>query len=73
MEYLEKSASIYEPGVFIEGGMLRSRFTLEQLEDMLKKAGISKFEVKPYKEDLGEKKEGHHPVLHVNEISFSKS
>lgn len=72
MEYLEKSASIYEPNVYIEGGMLRSRFTAKQLEDMLKRAGIYKFEVKPFQEDLGGKKEGHHPTLFVNEITFRK-
>lgn len=72
MEYLEKSASVYEPGVFIEGRMLRSRFTKEQIEEMLKMANILNFEVKPIKEDLAERKEGHHPTLYVNDIFFKK-
>ncbi len=72
MEYLEKSATIYEPNVYIEAGMLRSRFTVQQLEEMLKRAEIPNFEVKPYKEDLSGRKEGHHPILYVNEVAFKK-
>lgn len=72
MEYLQKSATVYEPNVFIEGGMLRSRFTVEQLEGMLKNAGIPEFNVTPKKEDLSERKEGHHPTLYINEIVFTK-
>jgi len=30
MEYLERTSTLYEPNVFIEGDMLRSRFTVEQ-------------------------------------------
>lgn len=71
-EYLEKSASVYEPNVYIEGGILRSRFTREQLTEMLGRAGIASFEVKPYKENLGGRREGHHPTLFVNEITFKK-
>ena len=73
MEYLEKSATLYEPSVFIEGGMLRSRFSKEQIEDMLKKAGIVNFDIKPMKESLSERREGHHPVLYVNEITIRKT
>ena len=72
MEYLEKGASLYEENVFIEGGMIRSRFTVAQLEKMLKDAGIQKYEGKPHQENLGEKAEGHHPILHVNEVTFKK-
>lgn len=72
MEYLEKSATLYEPNVYIEGGMLRSRFTIKQLEEMLKNAGIANFEVKAYTENLGNRKEGHHPILHVNDIVYKK-
>lgn len=71
-EYLEKSATLYEPNVFIEGGMLRSRFTKIQLEEILIGAGIRNFEVKPHKENLGGRNEGHHPILFVNEVSFKK-
>ncbi|OGM20870.1 hypothetical protein A2714_00405 [Candidatus Woesebacteria bacterium RIFCSPHIGHO2_01_FULL_38_9] len=73
MEFFEKSSVVYEPNVFIEGDMLRSRFTIEQLGNMLTNAGISHFEVKPFQEDLGVKGEGHHPILYVNEIVFKKA
>jgi len=72
MEYLEKSATLYEPNVFIEGGMIRSRFTEEQLRHMLQSAGIPNFEVKALREDLSGRREGHHAILFVNEVSFSK-
>ena len=72
MEYLEKNATVYEPNVFIEGGILRSRFTTDQLSQMLVGAGIPNFEVKPLKENLAKKGEGHHPVLYVNEVTFVK-
>jgi ubiquinone/menaquinone biosynthesis C-methylase UbiE len=72
MEYLEKSATVYEPNVFIEGGMLRSRFTRGQLELMLQRAQIPNFEVKSLKEDLSGRREGHHAILFVNEVSFRK-
>ena len=70
MEYLEKSATLFEPNVYIEGGMLRSRFTLNQLKQILTSSGISQFEVKPYKEDLEKKGEGHNVFLYVNDIYF---
>ncbi len=73
MEYLEKSATIYEPNVFIEGGMLRSRFTPEQLKTMLQRAQIPNFQVRALKEDLSGRRVGHHPVLFVNEVSFKKA
>jgi len=73
MEYLSKSAVLYEPNVFIENGQLRSRFTIEQLKVMLREAGISNFQVAPYKEPLAPKEGGHHPVLTVNEVVFTKS
>src|SRR3990172_882262 len=70
MDYFEKSSVVYEPNVFIEGEMLRSRFSVVQLEQMLKNAGIVVFSVKPYQESLLHKGEGHHPVLYVNDITF---
>ncbi len=72
MEFFEKSSVLYEPNVFIEGEMLRSRFTIEQLKELLKNAGISQFEVQPFQENLGAKGEGRHPILYVNEIYFKK-
>lgn len=72
MEYLEKSATVYEPNVFIEGGMLRSRFTKDQLTAILQSAQIPNFQVNGYKEDLSGRREGHHSFLFVNEVSFKK-
>lgn len=72
MEYLKNSATVYEPNVYIEGGMLRSRFTKRQIEEMLKIAGISEFEVKPHQESLEGRGGGHHIVLFVNDIVFKK-
>jgi ubiquinone/menaquinone biosynthesis C-methylase UbiE len=72
MEYLQKSASVYEPGVYIEGGMPRSRFSVKQLKKILKNAGIKEYKVKPLIEELGERKKGHRPVLFVNDIQFKK-
>ena len=72
MEYLSKSAVEYEPNVYIENGQLRSRFTSQQLEGMLREAGIGNFQVNPYREPLAPKEGGHHPVLLVNEVVFTK-
>ena len=72
MEYLEKNATPYEPNVFIEGGMIRSRFTNTQLKEMLKNAGLQEFQVIPKKEELGDRREGHHPELYINEVLFTK-
>lgn len=72
MDYLIKNATEYEPNVFIEGGMLRSRFTTDQLSKLLVDAQIPDFEVKPYQEDLGKKGEGNAATLYVNEVIFDK-
>ncbi|OGM38738.1 hypothetical protein A3F01_06180 [Candidatus Woesebacteria bacterium RIFCSPHIGHO2_12_FULL_38_11] len=72
MEYFEKSSVLYEPNVFIEGEILRSRFTATQLEQMLINAGIPQFSVEAYQEDLSAKGENHHPILYVNDIYFMK-
>lgn len=72
MEYLRKTAVEYEPNVYIENGQLRSRFTVEQLKNMLREAGISNFQVNPYREPLAPKEGGHHPELLVNEVVFTK-
>lgn len=73
MEYLEKSATLYEPNVYIEGGMLRSRFTKEQLNEILANSGIPNFEIRQHKENLNSKNDGHHPILYVNEVMFIKA
>jgi ubiquinone/menaquinone biosynthesis C-methylase UbiE len=72
MEYLRESAVEYEPGVFIENGQLRSRFSVEELKDMLAKAGISNYQVNSYREQLGPDKKDHRQVLLLNEIVFTK-
>ncbi|KKQ43368.1 MAG: Methyltransferase type 11 [Microgenomates group bacterium GW2011_GWC1_37_8] len=72
MEYLEKTGSIYEPNVYIEGGMLRSRFTQEQLREILKDTDIPGFNIRSFEEDLSSKGDSHHPRLFVNEVTFSK-
>jgi len=72
MEFLTKTASVYEPNVFIDNEQLRSRFTPEQLTQMLKKSGISNFQVNPLQEDLSIRKEGHKSKLFVNEVVISK-
>ena len=71
-EYLQKTGTVYEPNVFIDNGILRSRFTVVQLKTMLTGGGIANFEVNPYLEKVGEKKEEHNPVLHLNEVIIKK-
>lgn len=73
MEYLTKSSAVYEPNVFIEGGMLRSRFSEEQLREILTEAQIKDCKVSAFKEDLSRKGEGHHQSLYVNEVTFTKN
>src|SRR3989344_402018 len=72
MQYLERSSTLYEPNVFIEGGLLRSRFTKDQLKIMLKAAEIPEFSVESYQEDLSTKGGDHNKVLFVSEVSFKK-
>lgn len=72
MKYLKENAVEYEPGVYIENGQLRSRFTIERLREMLAQAGIVDYQVHPYKESLGKTKEGEQQILLLNEITFTK-
>jgi ubiquinone/menaquinone biosynthesis C-methylase UbiE len=72
MEYLRESAVEYEPGVYIENGQLRSRFSIEDLKDMLSKAQVVNYQVHPYKEELGPDKKGHRQILQLNEIVIGK-
>jgi SAM-dependent methyltransferase len=69
MERLAKSATLFEPNVYIENGLIRSRFTIDQLKEMLTKAGISQCQVSEYNEQLGES--GNHTLL-LNEVTFVK-
>jgi len=73
MEYFHKTASIYEPNVFIDGRMLRSRFTIEQLDDILKNTGISRYHIRKFEEDLSRHGVGNMRKLVVNEVTFFKS
>lgn len=72
MDYLQKVTTPYELNVFIENGMLRSRFTIEQLRSALHKQGINSYDIHPFREDLGARRENHKEILHLNEIIFKK-
>ena len=72
MEFLRKTASVYEPNVFIDNDQLRSRFTTEQLTKMLKKSGIPTFKVNSLQEELSIRKAGYKSKLFVNEVIISK-
>lgn len=72
MEFLKDNSVLYEEGVYIQGSQLRSRFSKEQLTLMLRNAGILNSKVTPYQEELSEHKEGHRPILHSNEVAFTK-
>lgn len=72
MDYLRNVGVEYEEGVYIENGQLRSRFTIEQLKQILTKAGIQNFEVNPYKETLKDST-GYESTLLVNEIIIKKN
>ena len=73
MEFLKDNAVVYEPEVYIQGNQLRSRFSSNHLQEILQTADILGAKVTPYKEELSEHKEGHHPMLYTNEISFKKN
>lgn len=72
MEYLQNTAVLFEPNVYIENGQLRSRFTKDQLEAMLLNAGIQEGQVIPYREELPRDSSENNPVLYLNEIIFNK-
>jgi ubiquinone/menaquinone biosynthesis C-methylase UbiE len=72
MEYLERTATVYEPNVYIDSGQLRSRFTKEHLQEMLQQAGVTDFGIVPYQEDLGPSEKGDGLILYVNEVVFTK-
>jgi ubiquinone/menaquinone biosynthesis C-methylase UbiE len=70
-EYLQNTASLYEPNVFISNGQLRSRFTQDELKAMLSEAGVRNFQVNPITEDINEPGQKLKPVF-LNEIVFTK-
>jgi len=71
MERLKKTATLFEPNVYIENGLIRSRFTVDQLKDMLKQCGITNCEVKEYEEELAGSDLQKHTLL-LNEVVFTK-
>lgn len=73
MEYLKRACSEYEPDVYIDGGQLRSRFAISDLQSLLKKADIADYQVHSYKEVLEQKNKGHENVLLLNEVVFTKT
>lgn len=57
MEFLKSTSKEQNEGEFIDNnGMVKTRFTKKQYEDMLEKAGIVDFEINKYTEYFGEQK-----------------
>lgn len=73
MEYLKESTVLFEDNVFIENGMLRSRFTVEQLNQILVRSGVPNARIRYFQENIQNKGIGHSPVLHLNEVTFIKT
>lgn len=75
-QFLEKNAVQLEKNVFIEGEQIRSRFTREQLENMLGEIGISEYSVSSFKEERetirDEFMKASKKVLYLNEVQFKK-
>jgi len=74
-DFLKKNAVELEKNVFIEGEQIRSRFTKEQLEQMLSEIGISDYTVSPFKEErkMGDDfNKSSKNALHLNEVYFKK-
>ncbi|QQS38546.1 class I SAM-dependent methyltransferase [Candidatus Woesebacteria bacterium] len=69
---LERSAVVYEEGVYIEAGQLRSRFTIEQLQHILLNAKIPNANVEHYEEELGDSGGAFKQTLYQNEVNFTK-
>lgn len=77
MDYLVKQSVEVEDGVFDEGGYIKTRYSLQQLKDILSKAGIpsSETSVDKYTEDLGGRKDkvkSGNTQLTVNQITLHK-
>ncbi len=75
MKYLKKTSKKIGENVYKTGIQIKSRFTREQWEAILQKAGIEKYTVTEYKEDLSGRgdttKSGNTKYL-LNEIRFNK-
>lgn len=52
MAFLKQTAQEIEAGVYNDKGQIKSRFTKEQWEELLKEAGIQNYSVIAYTEDL---------------------
>ncbi len=52
MDAIRGRAEEIEPNVFLDNGMLKSRFTISQLEETLNNSGIANFNVSEIKEQL---------------------
>jgi len=72
MERLLRNAVEYEPGVYIEAGQLRSRFTVDQLKTIAGNAGIPNCQVFENEEILGMSAGGQKQILYQNVMSFTK-
>lgn len=77
MKYLEETTEKLEDGVYGEDGHIKTRYSVEQLEQILAHAGMPKgaFTVKQYTEQVGGRKDriksGNKQLL-VNEIKLQK-
>lgn len=71
-KYLKDRSSMYEENVFIFHGQLKSRFSKDQLRNMLDEAGIQKYEIRQYSEDIYQKETKTSKPLLTNEVIFRK-
>ncbi|OGM27156.1 hypothetical protein A3D00_05595 [Candidatus Woesebacteria bacterium RIFCSPHIGHO2_02_FULL_38_9] len=68
MSYLKETSVEYEPNVFIKNDRLKSRFSIDQLKEILNTAGILDSQVTPYKERVPS---GNEEII-LNEVIFVK-
>jgi len=75
LEFLKQNSQQIEPGIFLEEGYIRSRYSKTQLENILKEANIHSFIIEPYIEKLDSTKDyiksGGKQFL-LNEVIISK-
>lgn len=75
MEYLRKTAQEIEENLFIDEGMINSRFTREQLQEIVQDIDAEVIEVSSYVEDLSmkvDKTKSGNKVLLLNQIYIKK-
>lgn len=75
MEYLKESATELEEGVYDDEGMTKSRFSKDQWEEILSKAGIKNYEIDEIKEKLDDKNDTAKSglsTLQLTQIQFTK-